>query len=563
VAPFAPPLAFADSHLALLFAAALALAVAALLRRLCDDVFTTEVRWLPLTAFTALAAGTPVLYLLARPAVYETAIVAGQCFLFAGIACALQAQRGGRGADAWWMAAAAAWAFAVGSRYSLAPAAACLYVLFVARAWRVWAGTSPHPAVRVLRISSVPAAVAAVLALYNFARYGSWFETGARFVLAGRRVDWDTQAGPWYIVPNLFTYLARPLHISSEFPFLFWTPTAEASPQYVSWIQPPAAPLQVWPEAPFPQIVEPVIGIGWTNPYAIAAAAAAVLLVKERQALRRAFLAGRELAREPEPRPADDLWLLGVFALATAAAAAPLLMWRTASMRYEADFVPLLILLAFVTLATIRRRYPSWRRASGVFAAAGAMAAVGAGVLLSITGPFGHFQRHNPLLFLRLAKPLAPAPTDNLARNGSFEGWSKGAAADPDNWTRMLDVGAVERADTPVHGGSASARYTRTSSNVNAYQELDLAQTFRAIACSAWVYAPDADSVRIAIIHGEQATVSSWADAGRWSRLEAVHFVTGVAPTARVLLDVAAVNPAAAKPGLSGYFDDVECRGVP
>src|SRR5262249_45720730 len=61
------------------------------IRRQC---FPALPRWVVLPGVLVLGLGNPMPYLLARPTVYEAAISGGQCFLLAGLLCALLAFRG-------------------------------------------------------------------------------------------------------------------------------------------------------------------------------------------------------------------------------------------------------------------------------------------------------------------------------------------------------------------------------------------------------------------------------------------------------------------------------------
>lgn len=155
----------------------------------------------------------------------------------------------------------------------------------------------------------------------------------------------------------------------------------------------------------------------------------------------------------------------------------------------------------------------------------------------------------------------ADAAQENLITNGSFELWSNGPTSDPDGWTRLFGIGIVERADSIKHTGMYSVRYTRTESNVNAYQDIPDYTAYQAITCSGWVLAQKPNSIRIIVDDGNRASYSAWSSSGSWwEQLKVTHVLSENASQLRVVLDVPGASPRLTIASTYEYFDDVECK---
>jgi hypothetical protein len=98
--------------------------------------FPRQPTWSLALPILSLGIGTPLLYMLARAAVYEAAIGAGQFFLLAGLLAAWFAVSGSRRRVGLLAAAGVCWALSAGSRDSLPPAIACVACLTSWHCWR-------------------------------------------------------------------------------------------------------------------------------------------------------------------------------------------------------------------------------------------------------------------------------------------------------------------------------------------------------------------------------------------------------------------------------------------
>jgi hypothetical protein len=348
-----------DAALALPFALALTLATGAallLLRRFAPGMPTGYL----VAGYLVAGLAYPLPLLLGRPAVYETAILAGAFFLMAGLVFAGLALAEVR----WWPAAGVAWALAVGSRLSLAPGVALLAVAAIA-----WLLRSRRP-LAALGVGLPLVVGAAALGWYNWARFGSVVETGHRYQLAGfdlvARYDQFFSLG--YLLPNLLLFVLTPPALLGRFPFL-----AAATPA------PTIGPLTLPPGLR----VEPLVGLPVATPFLLLAPLGLVALWRLR-----AKLPGAALA-------AGGLTLLAMLVLL------PDLLQRYATARYLADVAPLAVLVAVLGAAGWRAALRRPRVLDGGVAALAALSAL-AGVLLAANGRYELLARHNPALFAAL-----------------------------------------------------------------------------------------------------------------------------------------------------------------
>ncbi|GIW05934.1 MAG: hypothetical protein KatS3mg060_0739 [Dehalococcoidia bacterium] len=327
-------------------------------------------------AIVALGLGTPLLFLLSSPAIHEAATAAGQGCLMAGLAAAVAAWRrpAGRGSARLWFLAGLAWALAIGSRSALAPAVGGLALAFAVLASRQRTTNRWQPA---LVLAAPLLAGALLLGVYNAARFGSPLEFGHRYQLTSYHLlrDYAGFATIGHIAPNVVHFFLRPLRLTPELPFVGWTP-------YERWNATFCA------GAPDELIFGPIVGLFPAAPFTALA------------------LAGVVLPFRPPQRRLAVLWagLLAIMALA----ALPVVMQRWVTLRYEADFFPLAIIVAFIALAGLLQAFPRWRAPINGIAATAAAATALLGILFGISGAFGHFERHNPGLWESLEARFPP-----------------------------------------------------------------------------------------------------------------------------------------------------------
>jgi hypothetical protein len=379
------------------FLAGLTLVLATLLHWLRKTFFPEAPAWtlLPLTLVGGLNA--PLLWLVNRPSVYETAIAGGQFFLLMGLYAALRglAVKDGKG---WLALAGLAWGASVGCRINDAAAVLWLVALaglyLICRSQRTWNWLIP-----ALCLGLPLLACAGGLAWYNLARFGSLIETGHRYQLTGPALpdDYSLVASPLYIIPNLYNYLLRPLVYSwREFPFVY-APNIKQG---------------MWPSfirLPEPYYYgEPVAGIFAVVPFFWLAALP----------LLRPLRAAWDWAHERSTPPTASIhpllaWTCWLVAGAILVSLASLSFFISSTMRYLADLAPLLTVLSGLSLwwaLGFLREHPGWRR----FLQA---ALLFLGLLSLIIGLFAsfrvsgqRFETTNPALYQALARFFTGRP---------------------------------------------------------------------------------------------------------------------------------------------------------
>ncbi|HEY7373338.1 MAG TPA: hypothetical protein VIF57_14340 [Polyangia bacterium] len=372
---------------------------ALLIARMRRRLFPHAPSWLVALGIAVFAYANPTPYLIATPGIYEAAIAGGQAFLLLGLLLAFEAlwREGQAGRRPLLIAAGVAWGCAFACRASaILPAAILvpLTALAVAppapgtpRSWRA----ALRPA---LWLAAPMAAFVAAHLAYNRLRFGAWLEFG----LSKQLSTMQFRAAPAYLLPNLYSYLLRPLHHSCQFPFV-------------------SAPAGLGPRAipywlPFPRgyaAPEPVAGLLKATPWVLLAGLATVLVVA---LLRRARRAPAELlgAGDDARRARATLWCGVALLVIGTVTGLPEITEFFASMRFLADVAAGLVLAgAWAACALFDRigdRPWPGRILTAVVVALGG-ASIVLGLLLGVQGYDGMFERHNPELFQRWVSLLS------------------------------------------------------------------------------------------------------------------------------------------------------------
>jgi hypothetical protein len=370
---------FTDQHLVFVFAFGGVIAA-------CVLAFGARAKFFPqlglgtiLMPVISLGLGAPVLFTLARPAIYEAEICAGQFFLLAGFCAAFRGMTrppaNRASATRWLTAAGILWALSAGSRISLIPGIA------VTEAVTLWfLFRSPRRSIMAaLGLIAPLVAAVALLGCFNYARFHSFTEFGLRWQLAGRNEHAQSPDDLFrlrYLPINAYCYLlAAPLWLG-EFPFV-------RAPGHL----PAFAHLFNLPDG---FRIESVVGLIWSQPVFIFAILGLLVLLR----------------RKPIPPDSDrsdhslKVWLTTSLATAAFLGFAPALVFETVTMRYLLDAVPCLTILAALGYWRVLDSLPPQRRrlANGVVA----LLLIGQsllGLLLAITGYYGNFLFYNPSLY--------------------------------------------------------------------------------------------------------------------------------------------------------------------
>jgi hypothetical protein len=385
-----------DAVLVLLFLLGRLLAGAGLLRLLARQLTPRPPCWSVWLAWLVFALAHPTPFLLARPAVYEAALSGGACFLtmalWAGFSWLLVEP-----ARTWLLVAASACLALAGTcRASLLPAAALILVLLLAFGLRRspasrWPPRLGRSELRWSAAAFLPfSALVSAQLLVNQLRFGSWTEFGVSYQLGA-----PFQMGVRYVLANLWHYLFHVLEWHCQFPFLFarWTNTLPSHHDLPSWL----------PAPDHYRSVEPIVGVLSAVPFLwLIAAPVLISLVR---------------SGAPDPR-ARAVWI--VLGVASVTAAVPVLMLFAFSMRYEAEFMSPLLLLAtlggwsLLSLSSVsgppRRggRVLAWLGRSLYATVAGLSVLIG--VTYGFSGYFGIFGRVNPALYQSLQRQLDLCP---------------------------------------------------------------------------------------------------------------------------------------------------------
>ncbi|HLK93300.1 MAG TPA: hypothetical protein VKZ18_25640 [Polyangia bacterium] len=335
---------------------------------------------LEVAAILAIGCANPVLYNLARPAVYEAAIVGGQAFLLLGMVFALDAVvvatlRPGR-----LVAAGAAWGAAFGCRMSVGPTVALLAAVTLLG---LVAG-KPDRRRRLLSSAlwlGTPLALGlGAFLLYNRLRFDGWFDFGQR-----HQLTWINMGmGSRFIPTNIYAYVRRPPVLSCRFPFAY------ALQDIGARAFPPGYHL---PEGYF--VYEPVAGVLPTVPWSWLAPVALVGAV-------------RAIWRTKTFSPRS--WAVTATAIAATTALVVDLVLATATNRYLGDVGGAVAFLGALGAFTAhewlaRRRRIAWVVVAAALALAVATALLG--LALGVKGQYAHFEADNPPLYGKLVRDLS------------------------------------------------------------------------------------------------------------------------------------------------------------
>lgn len=226
----------------------------------------TRTFWAVLVA-AAVAFGNAVPFIAREPDIYEVAVAAGYCFAMLGIYLVATGCLLGRWRPKRLAFGSLCLGLAAAARQDLLVLGLLLAGVLVF-AWRKAhtgeAAVLRTPVRAVVVVLGPFVAVAVLLAIYNFARFGSFTQIGASYQLAG----FNPRTTPYYqlsyLAPSWYFYLVSPLHWSLTFPFI-------SIPQ-------PIAPIGV-PASYAPEIIG---GIFSQSPILLSLAAAPFPLLRRR-----------------------------------------------------------------------------------------------------------------------------------------------------------------------------------------------------------------------------------------------------------------------------------------
>jgi hypothetical protein len=386
-------LSVADDAMTVAFAVGRAVVGAMLLVRAKRVFFRGHPWWPTVMGIVTLAFGAPLTLVCARPATYEVAIVGDQFFLVAAAFVAFVALTRPRdpATRRLFVLVSALLALGVASRLAqILAAAAVAAITFLEAASdapdegraRFWLGDATALALPLL-------AGCAGLGVYDRVRFGSAFDTGLQHQLS----IWTFHNGVRFVVPNLYSYVAKPPLLQHAFPYLRVAPWNE----FALW--------RWFPETALHEndtVFEANVGFLWTTPfYALAAVAWLALARWVARAVRRRD--GGPFA--PAPRMA---WFAAISLCLATLSMVPCLVAFVSAVRYLADASAGLAFGATLGLSLLVAR-PARSVIARRALAAGAGFAVAASLVVNaalwVEGPYGGFLRsHNARFFDRLSR---------------------------------------------------------------------------------------------------------------------------------------------------------------
>jgi len=198
--------------------------------------------WVRAVLALTLGIGNLVPVLLRRPgAVYEVAIISGFCFFTAGLYLLARWLTGAESRRSMIALAGICFGFAAGSRPHYGVIAALILLsctLWVVISGKLHGNLSRKSITELCSFAIGILGCGALLAWYNYARFGSPFEFGTNYQLTGSAIS-HVMLHTRHIVPTLYFYIfSGPLWID-QFPFvqlMRQAPAPFGHPEWMPWI---------------------------------------------------------------------------------------------------------------------------------------------------------------------------------------------------------------------------------------------------------------------------------------------------------------------------------------
>ena len=315
-----------DLYLVFGFLCGLFLLQTQLALRIWERYFQNLPKWI-LVMFLFLAGlSVPSVWMLGRAEIYEAAITGGQFFFMAGFSAAFSAVTKTDSADFKLSLAGIFWSLAIGTRLTLILPIAFLMLVVIYKLWMNDPSNLRTLLRKALKLGAPMIIGLALLAWYNWARFGSLSETGFTYQLAGTFIQKHLHEvmSYRYFVQNVYNYLLAPPQLQDQFPFVFSNGGKIES---------------ILPFLDLPDFynTNPVTGLPYVVPFVFFSVLSLFKKTPSRQA-------GIQLA---ETNP-EFVWLLRALAGAVFIALIFLLVFFWAAMRYVLDFMPMLMLLSMI-----------------------------------------------------------------------------------------------------------------------------------------------------------------------------------------------------------------------
>ena len=321
-----------DQLLTYLFYCGLTITMAGCLHVIRKTWFQRTPSWTVFLFTTTSSLCTPVFFLINRPRVYETAIMAAQFFLFLGLYGILRGFLSKIHKTRWFVLAGFGLGASVCSRFTYMFA-----VLFISVLLLYYLGKQIYA-----KLKSWPQIIGFVfpmllfgigLCWYNYSRFGSIFESGLRYVLTVSNIPNNLQLtfSFSHFIPNIYLSLFRTFELKpAEFPYLF-APNVLPNmlPKFIY------LPSTYW-------LGEPVVGVFASIPFLWTLILPVFIFIKKiTYRLKRKESKITETEEEK-----SSTFLIGLLSGTAIILFATLMLYMGATLRYLVDFTPIFILLA-------------------------------------------------------------------------------------------------------------------------------------------------------------------------------------------------------------------------
>jgi hypothetical protein len=353
-------------------------------------IFNDLPGWFTLMGIFLVGLSNPIPWILGRPVIYEAAIAGGQFFLMGGIYwCITGLDKPGLDIRRLFLAGLF-WALAIATRMSLLIAIAFL-VLFLT--WLIGSkklNLAPRHQGRLSLILVaaylVPLTIMlGLLGLYNYFRFGSFWEFGQQYQLSVINMHLFFQNNLLtslnFILPGFYNYVLMPLAgLSQRYPFIVLSKAGNGMHDF------------------YPATSEYVLGVLWALPFLIFAfIPGAFTLINELHLKGSTVISA--LKKLVYNRESGQGWLPFLLTGTAFFGFLPMSLYYYSTMRYQADFTPALILLSLYGYGTALKACsdrPRTRQALVLAASCLGIISILSGIYLGINSSFLQFCIYPP-----------------------------------------------------------------------------------------------------------------------------------------------------------------------
>jgi len=391
-----------DEHITFVSASILGAFSILIIYRIRASLFPTVPRWLFILGIILVVTAYPILWILSWPSIYPAAIAAGQAFLITGLFFALPVWDSSQ-VQHWRLALVGLlWGLALASRLSLLGAVGILSIATAIALLTSENGLALNRQQwsKVIALASPLVICVCLLGIYNYVRFGSFFDTGYGYLLTGfdsteyLEKSWFFNTS--YLLPNIMYNFFTPFTLRPHFPF--FRAQYQGVPIFSSFLNQFGIP-----EA---YSVEIIAGAFFVMPALLFSGYLLYRVICD--VPDRLTTQGSSPARKAE-LPATRSYLITTTSILFAAlfTLIPLLLFFRATLRFHLDFVPLLSLAAVVGMWLFvgsSLDYPIRRRIQSAIVIVLVVASSIIGFLIGLSGADSGFDDQNPALYYFLVE---------------------------------------------------------------------------------------------------------------------------------------------------------------